>query len=59
MAHTRHFSYYINVPQTVGIIIGGFCLWRWIKMEEAKALHFNRSFIDICKEDLTRMGILK
>ena len=59
MAHSKHFSFYINVPQTIGIIIVGICVWRWIKMEEAKALHFNRSFGDICKEDLTRLGILK
>ena len=59
MARSHHVSYYVNVPQTVGILVGGICIWRWIKMEEAKALHFNRSFLDICREDLTRLGIIK
>ncbi len=54
--HTRHFSYYVNVPQTLGVITAGVCAWRWIKMEEAKAGIEDRPVIDLIKEDGSKIA---
>lgn len=51
----NHFSYYINVGQTIGIIGGLYTIIRAIKLEEQKAGIEHRTFVEVVCDDILKI----
>ena len=51
----RHFSYYINVGQTIGVIGAIFLGYKAIKLEEKKADIYDEPLSEVIANDIERL----